>query len=71
MIFMKQAKKKTVTYYSGLGVAYGTCIGTAVGIFKVESMPVFMFLGIAFGASIGTIYGKSKKPADTDKETGV
>ena len=68
---MKKTKKKTVSYYTGLGVAYGTCIGTAVGLFKVETMPIFMFLGIAFGASIGTIYGKSKKPADTEKETGV
>ena len=66
---MKNNKKKTVPYYAGLGVAYGTCIGTAIGIFKVETMPIFMFLGIAFGAAIGTIYGKSKKPADTEKET--
>ena len=65
---MKNNKKKTVPYYAGLGVAYGTCIGTAIGIFNVETMPIFMFLGIAFGAAIGTIYGISNKPTDTDKE---
>ena len=65
---MKNNKKKTVPYYAGLGVAYGTCIGTAIGIFKVETMPIFMFLGIAFGAAIGAIYGKSKKPTETEKE---
>ena len=65
---MKKNKKKAVPYYTGLGVAYGTCIGTAIGIFKVETMPIFMFLGIAFGAAIGAIYGKSKKPTETEKK---
>ena len=57
---MKNTKKKSISYYTGLGVAYGTCFGTVIGIFNVDTMPIFMFLGIAFGAVIGTAYGKSK-----------
>ena len=59
--------KKNILYYVGRGVCYGTCVGVAIGIFKVEMLGIFMFLGIAFGAIIGAIYGKSKKDTSTKK----